>query len=268
MSTNNQALVEVQRSLPIPQSRFDDFIVKTHTLAETAETECADALSHTVDTEAMFQLADTLMVSFKKKVKDIGDERLGLTRGIDDFKQVILDAEKLVSKVYENAIGELAERMSTFRRQKRLEVEAAQRAAESELAEQKAKLETEAAKLEDKASTLKTPAAKERAISEAESLRQTAALTPTSVALSASVPQTVASDIGDKWEWQSFPSLSDFLRWLADHPEWHTLVVNPKTGKPHFPVGEMNRMAKQFRDIVPVPGVKFHCVDSFRTKSR
>lgn len=268
MSTNTQALVEVQRALPIPQTRFDEFITKAQGLAETAERECSDALTHEIDSEAAFQIVDTLMVGFKKKVKEIDAERLAHTRPIDDFRQVVHGAGKAPIDIYERGIKALEQRMSVYRLQKRLEAQQAQRAAEDELAAKRERLESDAGKLEQKANTLKTESARERTLSEAEALRQAAAMTPTTVALSVPEPQAVASDIGEKWEWESFPNLSDFLRWLADHPEWHSLVVNPKTKKPHFPVGEMNRMAKQFRDVVPVPGAKFRAIDSFRTKSR
>lgn len=264
----SQALVEVQRALPIPQTRFDEYIIKAHGLADTAKQECADALTHEIDSEGVYQLVDTLMASFKKRAKENDDERMGHVRPIDDFRQTVHGAGKESVDIYEQTAKALGEKMSAYRRLKKLQAEQAQRAAEAELAAQRARLETEAARLEQKAETLKTDAAKARVLGDAEALRQTAALTPATVALSAPAPQNVASDVGDKWEWESFPSVAAFLHWLADHPEWHTLVVNPKTGKPNFPVSEMNRMAKQFRDVVPVPGIKFHSIDSFRTKSR
>jgi hypothetical protein len=266
--TPSQALIEVQRALPIPRSRFDEFLIKAHGLAETAKQECTEALAHVVDSEATYQVVDTLAAAFKGKAKLIHDERLGVTRPIDDFKQTFVDAEVESVSLYGSTVRELEGKMSAYRQQKKREAQQAQKAAEDDLAHRRQQLESEAAKLDQKAGTLKTDAARERVSAEAESFRQAAALMPTAVTLSAAVPQNVANDVGEKWEVEELTNVPDFLRWLADHPEWHSLIIHPTTGKIHFPTGEMNRMAKQFRNVVPVPGIKFHSKDSFRTKAR
>lgn len=267
MSTDTQALVEVQQALPVPQTRFDQFLLKAHELAATAKLECDEALTHTIESEATYQVVDVLMTSFKKKAKEIHDERLGLTRPIDDFKQTFVDAENESVLLYDTAVTILQERMSAYRLQKKMEAKQAQLDAERELERTRANLERNAERLTEKAATLKTESARERALSEAEAFKQAALLTPASVSLVAAVPQAVASDVGEKWELKSLDNLSDFLRWLADHPEWHSLVRNPKTEKLSFPVGEMNRLARQCRDVVQVPGLTFHPVDQYRSKS-
>jgi hypothetical protein len=267
-AVSTTALVEIQRELPIVRSRFDEFLTKARDLAEEAKRECEAALTHVIDSEAAYQVVDTSTAVFKGKAKQIHEERLSLTRLIDDFKQVFVDAENESAGLYGNTVKTLEERMSAYRRQKKLDAQQAQLDAEKNLAQRRSDLESEAAKLEHHASTLKTDAARGRVLAEAESLRQTATLMPTSVALVAAEPQNVANDVGEKWELEELLNVGEFLRWLADHSEWHSLVVDPKKKKIHFPKGETNRMAKQYRDVVPVPGAKFGYKDSFRTKSR
>lgn len=239
----------------------------TAVVANSSAFEIA-AKEYTVDSEASFQVADQIQATLKAEAKKINDQRMELTRPIDAFKKKIVEFFALAVDGRTQAAYIYQQKMSEFKRAKILEAENARRDAERLLREQREQEEAKARELELKAEQLKTPAAKARVLAEAEQHRQVAALTPETVALSAPEPKTVASNVAELWELDKLLSIRDFLHWLADHPEWHTLVVDPKTGKVHFPIGEMNRMAKQFRNAVPVPGIRFHSKDSFRTKAR
>ena len=96
---------------------------------------------------------------------------------------------------------------------------------------------------------------------EADEIRTAAAMTPDSVALAASAPATVASSVSESWIVDSFTDTGKFLHWLADHPEWHS-ILELKTG-----TRAMNRFADQCH-VLEIPGVKFRQKDVFRSKSR
>ena len=80
---------------------------------------------------------------------------------------------------------------------------------------------------------------------------------PESVALAASEPVTVASNVAELWR-AEITDIPAFLDWLKTRPEW-LLVLN-------FREAELNRLAKQCQDVVKVPGVRFIKKDSFRSK--
>lgn len=258
--SEQQSLIEVKRALPAElTSRFDAFLVKAQERLPASEEALETAKQFTIDSDVAFQVADSAQSNLKNEAKAFSEERLELTRPIDDFKNVFVGAEKAAVSPLHEAANTYQVKMSAFRRQEREKAEKAQREAERLLAEQRAKQEAEARRLEEKAAKLKTDAAKQKALAEAENIRTVAAMTPTSIT-PAQAPQTVASNVAEIWEVEEITDTSAYLRWLADHPEWHC-VLGYKTA-------EHNRMARQFRNVVPVPGVKFYQRDSFRTKAK
>lgn len=235
-----KSLIEVERALPTElPSKFDAFLIKAKEISEETGSIVETAQQFVIDSEAAFQLADTIQAGLKKKSKDLNDERLAITRPVDDFKQQFIDTAK-------PAIDNFAVAISTYQRKMADWLNAHE--------EDRKRVQAEGEKLLEQ-------------MRESEPDPAVAALIPTSIA-PAPAPKAVASDVGEPWEVKEFTNMSDFLRWLADHPEWHSLVRHPKTRKLHFPVGEMNRMARQFRDVVPVPGVKFHKTFAFRSKAK
>lgn len=242
MSTNNQSLVEVQRSLPVPQTRFDEFVLKAHDLSEKAAAEKEDAEAFLVDSEAAFQLADSLQAGLKARVKDIGTERLALTRAIDDFKKVITDAEKSVIDPYNQAVQAYQVKMFAFRAEVQRKATEARREANRLLEAQKSKQLEQARKLEERASEVKTESAKQRLLGDAELIRQAATLMPESVTIAAAEPATVASDLRDNWKGEvKQGQMKAALLWLAEHPEWWDVI--------DFKAAPMKRMAKQFHNV-------------------
>lgn len=229
------------------------------TLATGADRLIVAAEDFVVDSEAAFQVADQVQTQLKTEAKQINDKRLEFTRPIDAIKAKWMDFFKPAIDGRTRAVEIYQQKMSAYLREQREENARKQREAEAILAEQRRKQEEEAKKLEAKAARLKTEEAKQKALAEAQTIRDVATLTPVSVPV-APLPETVASNVAQPWELESITDMAGFLQWLAVHPEWHG-VVSIKTG-------EINRMAKQFRNVVPVPGVKFHQKDSFRTKSR
>lgn len=252
------AIVETQMALPPTELALEVPKEMSALVANASNFELA-ANDFLVDSEASFQVADQIQASLKAEAKKINDQRMELTRPIDTFKKKLVEFFSPAVDGRTKAATIYQQKMSTFRRQEREKAEQAQRDAERLLREEREKKEAEARKLEAKASTLKTDSAKQKVLQEAEDLRQTAALMPETVALSAPEPQTVASTVAQIWK-AEITSPEQFLRWLILHPEWISCVK--------FQDAEMNRLARQMRNVVPVQGVRFYPQESFRTKSR
>lgn len=246
-----QVLPPTELALEVPKEM-------TALVANASNFEIA-ANDFTVDSEASFQVADQIQASLKSEAKKINDQRMELTRPIDTFKKKIVDFFAPAVDGRHKAAQIYQFKMSAFRRQEREKAEAAQREAERLLREDREKKEAQARRLEEKAAALKSDKAKQKALQEAEELRQIAALTPETVALSAPAPQTVASNVAETWK-AEVKDTGQFLRWLILHPEWHSCVK--------FQEAEMNRLARQMRNVVPVQGIRFYTQESFRTKRK
>lgn len=247
---------------PLPAellSRFDAFILGAEAKVAESQQHLDNANGITVDSEAAFIMMDTILATAKRIDKANEDERLALTRPIDDFKAQFLAADRPAHSNYAGVINVCTKKMSDYRGAARMIAQVAQREAERMLREEREKKEAEARKLEERAAKLKTPAAAERLMNQADEIRQAAALMPESVALAASAPQTVASNVAEIHEVEQIEDMSAYLRWLADHPEWQCVL--------NFKAAEHNRLAKRFHAI-GVPGLKFGRRDSFRSKPR
>lgn len=212
-----------------------------------------------IDSEPSFQVADEIQARLKAEAKRINEKRMGFTRPLDALKEQWLEFFRPAVNARIEAAGLYQKKMSLYRGAARMIAQAAQREAERLLREEREAKEAEARKLEEKAAKLKTPAASERLMNQADEIRQVAAMMPESVALAASEPKTVASNVAEIWEVEQIEDLPAYLRWLADHPEWHCVL--------NFRAAEHNRLAKQFHAI-GVPGLRFGKRDSFRSKSK
>lgn len=217
------------------------------------------ARSFTIDSEPFFQVADEVQCRLKAEAKQINEKRMEFTRPLDALKEQWMEFFRPAISARERAVRIYQQKMSDYRGAARKVALVAQREAERMLREEREKKEAEARKLEERAAKLKTPAAAEKLMNQADEIRQAAALMPESVALAASAPQTVASNVAEIHEVEQIEDMSAYLRWLADHPEWHCVL--------NFKAAEHNRLAKQFHTI-GVPGVKFGKRDSFRSKPR
>jgi hypothetical protein len=201
-----------------------------------------EANSFIVDSEASFQVADEIQASLKAEAKQIDDLRLEefirpLNKIGDKWNRFFSPAISGRNK----AVAILQQKMRTFQREQDEKLEAARRKAEEDVRRQREQLEAEARKREEEAAKLKTKSAQERAMREAEEKRQLAALIPPSVTISASRPQTSASDERDDWNSKVREGrMRDALLWLTDHPEWWTLIS--------FKTSEQKRFAKQFHN--------------------
>ncbi len=246
-----QVLPPTELALEVPKEM-------TSLVSDSSRFEIA-ANEFTVDSEATFQVADQIQASLKAEAKKINDQRMDLTRPIDAFKKRIVDFFSPAVDGRTKAASIYQKKMLTFQRQERENAEKAQREAERLLREDRENKELEARRLEEKAAKLKSPAAQQKALHEAEEIRQTAALMPETVALSAPAPQTVASNVAQTWK-AEVTNPGQFLRWLILHPEWLSCVS--------FKDAEMNRLARQMQNAVPVQGVRIYPHESFRTKSR
>jgi len=83
--------------------------------------------------------------------------------------------------------------------------------------------------------------------------------TPITMAVSAPAPQATASNVVEKWICQvENPSL--FLTWLAQHPEWQNVIS--------FGTAPMNKLASQYKNTLPIPGVRIYSEEGFRKKAQ
>lgn len=252
MSTNEpQPLPPAELHLTVPP--------EVTSIATGSDAILSAAQCFTVDSEPSFQVADEIQARLKAEAKQINDKRMEFTRPLDalkaqwlDFFRPAINAREQASRIYQS-------KLSAYRGAARQIAEIAQREAERLLRVEQESKEAEARKLEAKAAKLKTPAAAEKLMNQADGIRQVAAMMPESVALAASEPKTVASNVAEIWEVEQIEDMPTYLRWLADHPEWHCVL--------NFKAAEHNRLAKQFHAI-GVPGVKFGKRDSFRSKAR
>lgn len=239
------ALTVPPEALRITRENFDQVVI-------TAQ-DCV------VDSEVVFQVADSIQAQLKAEAKAINEKRMEFTRPLDALKDQWMKFFAPAINARHQAISIYQQKMSSYRAAERQRAEAAQREAERLLREDRERKEAEARKLEAKAASLKTPARQEALMRGADEIRAAAAMMPESVALAASEPKTVASNVAEIHEVKEITDTSAYLRWLADHPEWHCVL--------NFKAAEHNRLAKQFHAI-GVPGLKFGKRDSFRSKSR
>lgn len=251
MSTEPQVLPPTSLALTVP--------AEITLIATGSDGILVAAQEYVVDSEPSFQVADDIQAQLKAEAKAINDKRMEFTRPLDALKAQWLDFFKPAIESRTQAVKVYQDKLSYYRMAQRQKAEAAQREAERLLREEREAKEAEARQLEERAAKLKTPAAQERLMHEADEIRQVAAMMPESVALADSAPQTVASNVAEIWEVESIPDTSAYLRWLANHPEWHCVLG--------FKAAEHNRLAKQFH-VIGVPGVRFKQRDSFRSKPR
>jgi len=211
-----------------------------------------------VDSEPAFQVADEMQTSLKAEAKKINDLRMDFTRPLDKLKEAWMSFFRPAVEGRTKAAAIYQQKMSAYMRAEREKAEAARREAEELLRKECERLEAEARKREADALKMKSATAKAKALADAEQARQAAAIVPETVALSAPEPQTVASNIATIWK-AEVQNPVEFLQWVITRPEWISCVT--------FKDAEMNRLARQMRDAVKVPGVKFSPEESFRTKS-
>lgn len=261
---NDKALVVAHRSLQSVRdsaARLDGFILDSLRFTEEAAAILKGAGEFVVDSEAAMQVADVAQAELKKDVTTWEAKRLSLTRPLDDLKSAVMDPSRDGVINRKAAIGVYQQKVSAFRAQERHKALLAQQEAERVLREQKERQEAEARRLEAHAATLKTPSRAEALMREADDLRAAAAMMPESVALAASAPATVASSVSEPWIVDSFTDVGKFLHWLADHPEWHSILKLEPNTRP------MLRFADQCH-VLEIPGVKFKQKDVFRSKSK
>jgi len=238
--------------------RADHFIVSMESIVADSEALVPAANQFTVTNEAEFQFCDELRVELESQAKNLEKQRMEITRPIDDLKAFLMsqvkpaiDNNKAAAQIYNRKALE-------FRRQERAKAEKARLEAERIQRETRLRLEAEARKKEEAANKLKTDKARQAKLEEAEALRQAAIHTPVSMAASAPAPVATASNVVEKWD-ATITNQSEFLRWLADHPEWQSVVT--------FTASGMGKIARQYKDTLPVPGVSITSSEAFRKKA-
>lgn len=256
----NEALLSLRDTGPTSLvERIDGFIGSMGEVVKQSESLVPAAEEMVVDSEASFQFCDEMRVELETAAKGLDAQRMNLTRPIDDLKSFVMahvkpaiDNNKAAAMIYNR-------KALTYRAEQRAIAQAAQREAERIQRETQARLEAEARKREAAAAKLKSEAGRKKAMEEAEALRQAAVHTPVTMAVSAPAPQATASNVVEKWE-SEVTNVSAFLRWLSDHPEWQNVITFGKAG--------MNKIAGQYKDSLPIPGVRIWSEEGFRKKAQ
>ncbi len=254
-SAEPQVLPPTDLRLTVPKEVSDLAVGTDRFVVQASEFE--------VDSEAALQVVDEVQSRLKAEAKQINEKRLEFTRPIDAIKKQWMDFFSPAIDGRLKAVGIYQGKMSGYLRAKREEDEKRRREAEAVLARERERIEAEIRRKEEAAAKLKTEEARNRKLAEASALREVASITPVSVPV-APRPETVASNVSEPWTVENITDPSAFLRWLADHPEWHKVLGKALT--------ELNtRAMSQFADqwhTLGVPGVKFTQGYSFRTKPR
>lgn len=255
----NEALLSLRDTGPESLvERIDGFIHGMTDVVKASEALVPAAEQFTVTTEAEFQFADEMRVALEQEAKSLDAGRMPFTRVLDDLKAHLMgvvrpgiDNNKAAAAIYNR-------KALDYRRAEREKAEAARREAERIQRETQARLEAEARKREAAAAKLKSEEGRRKAQEEAEALRQAAAMTPVTMAVSAPVPQATASNVVEKWE-AEVTDVSAFLKWLSLHPEWQNVVT--------FGKAPLNRMASQYRETLTIPGLTITSSEAFRKKA-
>lgn len=246
--------------------KIDAFMVEMDEAAQRSESMIPTAEQFEVTNETEYDFADHMRVTLETEAKALNDRRLVLTRPLDDFKNAVTGATKILLDRSKAASAIWNRKALVYYRTQQEIAREAQREAEAEQRRKQEELNAAAAKREAEAAKLKTDAARARAQAEADALRRAAITTPTQMAESAPAPVSTSSNIVDKWLWeiQNWPT---FCKWLGDHPEW----LNEK-GNNNIVVGAMkaamNKFANHYADSIEIPGIRIWSEEAFRKKSQ
>lgn len=237
--------------------KIDAFMVEMDEAAQRSESLIPAAEQFEVTNETEYDFADHMRVTLETEAKALNDRRLVLTRPLDDFKNAVTGATKILLD-RSKAASAIWNRKALIYYQAQQEIaREAQRKAEAEQRRKQEELNAAAARREAEAAKLKTDAARARAQAEADALRQAAIHTPVQMAVSAPAPQSGSSDVRDRWKWE-VESVAEFLPWIAQHPEWHDVVT--------FTKGQMNTLAGKYKDSLTIPGVRIWSEEQFHKK--
>lgn len=213
----------------------------------------------TIDSEASFQFADDFQFALRSEAQRIEEFRKRFITGpIDKLKAEQMAIWTPPVKARIEASDNVKRKMLDYRRAVQEEAQKQRLAAERIQRETQARLEEEARKRDAAAAKLKSEAGRRKAQEDADALRQAALLTPVNIAVSAPAPVSTASNVVEKWECE-VQNPSEFLTWLALHPEWQNVVS--------FGKAAMNRLASQYKDSLAIPGVRIFAEESLRKKA-
>lgn len=239
--------------------KIDAFMVEMDELAKKSEALVPAAEAFEITSEVDFQFADDMRVALQTEAKKVNDKRLVLTRPLEDFKNAVVGATKILIDNSSTAAAIWNRKALTYLREQQEIAREAQRQAEAEQRRKQEELNAAAARREAEAAKLKTKAAQQKKLDEADALRQAAVTTPVQMAVSAPAPVSTSSNVVEKWECEILDA-SAFLAWLSQHGEWQNIVS--------FGKGPMNRLAGQYKDSLEIPGVRIFAEESFRKKAQ
>ena len=191
----------------------------------------AEFIASMIVDEQSLQLAVNSMTKISKRIKELNDLRLSITRPMDAAKKNVMALFKPAITAYENAEIELKKGISQYKRKRDAELEIARREAE-----QKAMQEREA--------LLQAAKNSDDEIHSEALIEVAASIVPDAV----KAPEKVSgATFVKRWKGR-VTDLPAFLRFVADHPEFIDCIsVNQ---------GQLNRIISASKGRIKLEGVE------------
>lgn len=220
-----------------------------------------EAKAATVDTDDEYKLAKAADDSLKDEADVIEAARTKGTKPVNSLKggwDALFtpgrNARKKASQIYQG-------KMRAYENKLKAEDEATRKKQAEEAQAQRNELTRQAEAKRAHAAKLKTPAKKEEALREAESLEQAAQLIPEEFGRTeASLPSLGSGGKQDRWEGEVTDD-SEFLGWLFKEPLWQAKIVS-------YLQSGLNDLAKQVKDGKTIPGFVAREKSSYRREAK
>lgn len=237
-------------------------------LASKSVLQLQVARSFSIVDDDTYQLAGEELKAIRKRVKDLEEQRLGITRPMDEAKERVMTLfREPVAKLNE-AAGVLNTAMVTYHEAKAKLAEEERRKAEEAARVEREKLAAAARAAEEEAKKMREAAAKTDGVTAQQSQLEAAAketearnLAAAAVMVTAAVPAAsapVSTGAGTSKTWKvEVVSLIDLVKWVCAHPEEIGLLKADETA--------LNAKARSMKENFNVDGVRASPVTTMRS---
>jgi multidrug efflux pump subunit AcrA (membrane-fusion protein) len=259
-------------------------------IAGPAERLLASVRNLAIDSDPVYEAAASDLAKAKAMVKAIEDERMDLTRPLDELKAKIMDKYRPAKEVCAAVIALIEPKMLAYRKRKQEEAEAerrrqeelarlererlereaaeARRKAEEEAAAARRKAQEEAQKLAAEGRAREAEEARQRAEREAQDgiaaaeahaaeLQQTAAIVvaaPSSI----SAPRAAGTSVAGTYKGRVVDKQA-FIAFVAKNPMYADLLDVNQSG--------LNAMARSLRKNLRLDGIEAYLDESIRSRA-
>lgn len=200
-----------------------------------------------IDSAVMYACADDELVAIKRKVKTLNDERMSITRPLDESKARTMAVYRRPLELLEQAQRLIERKMLEYKREQERQREAEQTRLEELARKERERIEAQAAK-----------AAEKGKIEKAETLRAEAAQIPVAVVLPAALPKIAGQSVPKTYN-AEVTDFVELVRHVAANPQFQGLLL------PNMPA--LNAQARSLKMAMQLPGVKVNEVESIRNRT-